>query len=284
MTDPQRERLATVIERFYKNAPSIRQMDEDPIAFPHRYADPKDIEVVGWLSAALALGRVSLFRAVTEKILKLMRDTPYHYLMTFDPHRERPKFTEIYYRFYTGDDLFSLVSQLSRAVREFGTLRALFTSLYREEEGDIGPSLSRFVARMRSFITATPPSLIPSPASGSACKRLNLYLRWMVRPNDGVDFGLWKEIPPSQLIVPLDTHIVRISRYLGLTKRLSPNWLMAKEITENLKRFDPIDPLKYDFALCHLGISGACPIQSDREKCKICPLLSACKRGRRLIR
>ncbi len=283
MTPLQRNRLAAVIEGFYKNAPSIRQRDEDPIAIPHRHADPKDIEVAAWLSAALAFGRVSLFRTVIEKILALMHDTPYHYLMTFDPGRERPKFQKLYYRFYTGEDLFSLVSQLSRAVRSFGSLRTLFSSLYQEEDEDIGPSLSRFVATMRG-LTATPPSLIPSPASGGACKRLNLYLRWMVRPNDGVDFGLWKEIPPSRLIIPLDAHVVRISRYLGLTKRLSPNWMMAKEITESLRRFDPIDPLKYDFALCHLGISGACPIRPDREKCKICPLLSACKRGRRLIR
>jgi hypothetical protein len=100
------------------------------------------------------------------------------------------------------------------------------------------------------------PFLFPSPASGSACKRLCMFLRWMVRPADGIDLGLWKAIPPRKLIIPVDAHIQRISRFLGLTQRKQADWRMAQEITAALKKFDSDDPVKYDFSLCHIGISG----------------------------
>src|SRR3569832_1913961 len=208
--------------------------------------------------------------------------------MSFDLKKEAPRFQGIYYRMNTSEDLLAFIYLMSRTVRKYGSIGALFRSLYREEEPDLGPTLSRFVGAVFSF--ATGPvygknvipdglrQLLSSPASGSACKRLNLFLRWMVRPDDNVDFGLWKEIPPGKLVIPLDTHIIRISRYLGLTARKSPDWKMAKEITYSLKRLDPHDPLKYDFSLCHLGISGACPIEKDRAKCSVCPLLAACWR------
>lgn len=261
---------------------------------PRRYADSREIEAVALLSSTLAYGRVPLFKAVVEKILALTEGSPYRYLMSFDPEKEAPRFQGIYYRLNASEDLLAFVYLMSRTVRQYGSIGALFRSLYREGEADLGPTLSRFVEAVFSFDTRPVygKNLIPdglrqllsSPASGSACKRLNLFLRWMVRPDDGVDFGLWKEIPPGKLIIPLDTHIIRISRYLGLTARKSPDWKMAKEITDSLKRLDPDDPLKYDFSLCHLGISGACPIEKDRAKCAVCPLLAACRRGIRAVR
>jgi uncharacterized protein (TIGR02757 family) len=293
MTSEQKKRLAPLLESFYQNHPLAGRIKDDPVELPHRYTDPKEIELVGWLSAALAYGRVDLFKAAVEKILALMEGGPSSYLARFDPDRERPRFKGIYYRLNAPKDLFCFIYMMSQVVQRYGSVGALFRSLYREEEEDLGPTLSRFIAAVTSVdprpvygkreIPDGLRQLLSSPVHGSACKRMNLYLRWMVRPNDGIDFGLWEEIPPAKLIIPLDTHIVRISRYLGLTRRKSPDWKMAKEITESLKAFDPVDPLKYDFGLCHLGISGACPIERDQEKCRACPLLDGCRRGRRAV-
>jgi uncharacterized protein (TIGR02757 family) len=111
--------------------------------------------------------------------------------------------------------------------------------------------------------------LLPSPRKGSACKRMNLFLRWMVRSED-IDFGIWDNIPPNKLVIPLDTHIARISKCLGLTRRASADWKMAEEITGALREFDPEDPLKYDFALCHHGISGLCKGERNDNTCLEC--------------
>jgi uncharacterized protein (TIGR02757 family) len=116
----------------------------------------------------------------------------------------------------------------------------------------------------------------PAPSNGSACKRLNLYLRWMVRPADGLDLGLWTKVDPADLIIPIDTHLGRISRNLGLTKRKSADWKSAEEVTARLARLDPADPLKYDFALCRLGILDRCPKRVDPVKCAECIIRDIC--------
>ena len=105
---------------------------------------------------------------------------------------------------------------------------------------------------------------------------MNLFLRWMVRPDDGVDLGVWRHVSPSQLIIPLDTHVSRIASYLGLTQRRTVDWRMAQEVTRRLRQIDPDDPVKYDFALCRLGILDACPRRRDPIKCAGCDLLSVC--------
>jgi uncharacterized protein (TIGR02757 family) len=124
--------------------------------------------------------------------------------------------------------------------------------------------------------------LLPSPLGQGAAKRLNLFLRWMVREADGVDFGLWTKVSPAQLIIPLDTHIHRMGLRLGLTSRKSPGWRTAEEITAALRRLDPADPVKYDFALCHYAMSGACPLVSQKTICRACALRPVCRTGRRL--
>jgi uncharacterized protein (TIGR02757 family) len=123
-------------------------------------------------------------------------------------------------------------------------------------------------------------AFLSDPASGSACKRLNLFLRWMVRPDDGLDLGLWAPVRPDQLVIPLDTHEARISRYLGLSDRRTVDWKMAVEVTEGLRRLDPSDPVRYDFALSRLGILDECPRRRDPVKCRRCPLVPVCTLGR----
>jgi uncharacterized protein (TIGR02757 family) len=126
--------------------------------------------------------------------------------------------------------------------------------------------------------------LFSGPARGGASKRLCLFLRWMVRSDDGIDLGLWSFIPPAKLIMPLDAHVVRIGSYLGLTRRRSPGWLMAREMTARLRTLSPEDPVKYDFALCHFGMAGECPIRPERKRCARCGLQQVCRVGRRSIR
>lgn len=123
--------------------------------------------------------------------------------------------------------------------------------------------------------------LLPFAEAGAA-KRLNLYLRWMVRGPDEIDFGIWKQVKPSELVIPLDTHVMRISRWLGLTKRNTIGWATAEEVTASLRRLDPLDPVRYDFALCHYGMSGVCPAKPVRTNCVKCPLRGECAIGRKL--
>ncbi len=284
----RRPSLAPYLETLYRTFPRSRIQD-DPIAIPHRYSDPLEIELTGLLTVSFAYGRAPFFNQTVDKILSLADQSFPRYLITFNLEKERPRFSGIYYRFNRSEDILALVYMMSEIVKQYGGIKPLFISCYRRSDEDIGPTLSRFIEAIKAIdtkpvygIAKKPKGLLqffPSPDQNSACKRWNLYLRWMVRPNDGVDFGIWSEIPPSKLVIPLDTHIARIGQYLGLTSRKSPDWTMAKEITQSLKGIDPLDPLKYDFPLCHLGISGACPILPNKEKCNVCNMLPACKRG-----
>ena len=148
---------------------------------------------------------------------------------------------------------------------------------YHDTDGDFRESMARFADALRGDATnRSMRHLVSDPRAGSACKRLALYARWMVRPADGIDLGLWP-IAPSALIVPVDTHVHRISRNLGLTRRCTASWATAEEITAALRRFDPYDPVKYDFALCHLGVSRDCPSRPDLAKCERCVLQDVCR-------
>jgi len=264
------------------------RLAHDPVSFPHRYRDPQDIEVVAWLAATLAYGNVVVFSAVIEKWLALTGGAPYRYFLNFQPNRERPDYAGLYHRFATATDLFAFGLMIHRILQTSGSLGRLFAESFDDGDDDIRPALTRFVdaarAKFDGQMTPGLRHLLPSPQDGSACKRLNLYLRWMVRPADGIDFGLWTRIPPNRLVVPLDVHTFRIYRYLGFTRRKSANWKTAQEITQILLQIDAEDPVGYDFALCHLGMSGDCPPIGQRNRCHVCPLLDICRRGCRMTR
>jgi uncharacterized protein (TIGR02757 family) len=187
----------------------------------------------------------------------------------------------------------AVLAALGRARRRHRSLRDLFLAGYEPRDRDLGPSLQRFVTAVRGEIrrgrsrTAVSEdrlpygvrTFFPDPARGGACKRLNLYLRWMVRGDDGVDLGLFAPVRPDQLVVPLDTHVSRISRYLGLTRRRTVDWKMAVEVTEGLRRWDRDDPVRFDFALSRLGILDACPRRVDPVRCAACSLVTVCRLG-----
>lgn len=237
----------------------------DPIEFPHQYQEPEEIEIAGFIASSLAFGRIELFKPVIRKVLSFSDGSLYDYIANFDPHADARYFDGLYYRMCKGRDVACLIFILREVIRKYGTIKNLFYYCY-DGQDNIRDGLQRFVDTLRG-VDPTPVygrrvyprgllQLLPSPANGGACKRLNMYLRWMVRPDDGIDFGLWDKVPPSVLIIPLDTHIIRICKSLNMTRRKSADWKMAEEITAGFKRIAPEDPLKYDFALCHLGISG----------------------------
>jgi uncharacterized protein (TIGR02757 family) len=173
-------------------------------------------------------------------------------------------------------------------LEEADSIGEFFLGCYDSEAEDITLALSEFCSAILAMDYAPVfgqagipansyfPFFFPSPAAGSACKRLCMYLRWMVRPADGFDLGLWHYVSPAKLIIPVDAHIRRIGFYLGLTSRKQADWRMAREITASLRRLDPDDPVKYDFPLCHLGISEGCD-GHDRLRCSACPIAEVCE-------
>ncbi len=274
-----KEPLKKILDRFYRDFDFRERLRHDPLEFPHRYSNPADIEAAGFISACFAYGRVDLFKPVIEKILKPCGNRPGAYFLKFSLKREMRHFQKISYRFNREEDILCFIYILHRVLKKWGSLRDLFYHFYQPDHTDIRTALEGFINYILAIDTRPvygknikPKGLLqllPSPKRGSACKRMNLFLRWMVRRKD-IDLGIWERIPPSKLIIPLDTHISRISRCLGLTDRTASDWKTAQEITASLRRFDPLDPLKYDFALCHQGISGLCRGEARVSVCSGC--------------
>jgi uncharacterized protein (TIGR02757 family) len=267
------------LNRFYREYNFRERLLHDPIEIPHRYQDNHDVEIAGFLASCFAYGKVGLFKPVVEKVLSLMGKHPYDFLLHFSLARHARLFQGVQYRFNRTEDIISLLFMLHAVLGKEGTLERSFRHHYHDTDRNIGNGLAGMVDDFLRIDTAKiykrnikPAGLMqffPSPAKGSTCKRQNLFLRWMVRDRD-IDFGIWKGIPKNKLVIPLDTHIVKISRCLGFTERKSQDWKTAVEITESLKQFDPEDPLKYDFALCHQGISGLCKGISTKTACRHC--------------
>lgn len=244
------------IKRAYERFDFRKRIGNDPVEFPHRYREKRDIEVSGFIASLFSYGRVSLFKPVVERILKAMGDSPYDFLLNFIPERHNRLFHGLYYRFQKEEDILELMRILSCVLRESGSLEKAFSRFYTPGDRDTGRAIegfSSYILSLSRYKYNGLKQLFPLPSSGSACKRMNLFLRWMVR-KDEVDLGIWKDIPKNRLIIPLDVHISRLALKYGLTKRRTPDWKMAVEITESLKRLDPEDPLKYDFVLCHTGM------------------------------
>lgn len=269
----------------------------DPILFLGRYRRPEDVEAVGWIASAFAYGRVETIQANVERILAALGPEPAAALDRIQDFSAfaRDSLAGFRHRFHSGFDAAILLFVIAQARASAGSLRSFFESEMREEEGDVGPLLSRIVGKIsrldyrpvaggRSLPQGSPARFFfPDPAQGSACKRWNLYLRWMVR-RDRLDYGLWPGIPACRLVIPTDTHIHRVATRLGLTRRRSADWRTARQITDRLARFDPRDPVRYDYALCRIGILGVCQSDLRRSRCLECAAVEACPAGRRRAR
>ena len=262
----------------------------DPVELPRRYADPDDAEVAALFAASLAYGRADVFKPVVERVLAAMGPSPAAFVREFARAPDPSFFAGAIYRFNRPPDLAALAAAIGAVRARHGSLGARFAALLRDGHGNLRGALARFAAELRgaprveSLLAGRGPRglahLLPDAAGPGASKRWNLYLRWMVRGPDGVDLGLWKEVPPAALVVPLDTHVHRVARALGLTARTDASWRTAEEITASLRRIDPADPVRYDFALCHLGMSGTCPAHREASRCAACALREACFKGR----
>ena len=269
--------LKRILDQFYADFDFAATIARDPIEFPHSYSAPEDRETAGLISASFAYGNVKLFKTVLRELFSKMGASPHEFLLNFNHKKDGLLFSGLKYRFNENSDIVAYFHIIHKTLVKHRSIQQAFNLHYSHDDPDISRGLAGLVDTMLQVDTSPvygsdirPPGLVQlltSPEKGSACKRMNLFLRWMIRDRD-IDFGIWKDIPRSKLIIPLDTHIARIGKCLGLTSRSSADWKMAVEITESLKRLDPDDPIKYDFALCHQGISGVC----SSKNCAGCSL------------
>jgi len=287
--------LREPLERLYREFDYGARVARDAIEFPLRYSAPDDREVVALLTACLAYGRVDLFSRALEGVLAVMAPSPAAFVREFDARRDAGAFAAFLYRFNRPRDLVAFCVAARDLLARHGTLEKCFAAGDAEPTGPIGPALERFARAFleadvrdgfpRGRLTRGYRHLFPLPSTGGPCKRLHLFLRWMVR-REPPDLGLWTSISPARLLMPVDTHIENMSRAIGLTRRRSRNWKMAEEITGRLALVDPTDPVKYDFALCHKRMSGDCRDRRDAVVCAPCGLRVVCRhwRGRRATR
>jgi uncharacterized protein (TIGR02757 family) len=278
-----RSRLSKQLEKLYEGF-NVEESATDPVWRVRRYQRREDQEVVGFISAALAFGRVQSVLNSIDGMLAVMGESPAAFVRNFDPARDKDAFKHLVHRWTNGADFAALVWILHEMLRRSGSIENFFAEGLADDAIDVGGALQSFSTRALE-IDVTPiygrrkpkPGVayfFSRPSSGGACKRLNLFLRWMVR-EDRVDLGAWTKVRRGQLIVPLDTHVIRVGQCLQLTTLKSPGWRMAVDITAGLRAIDPIDPVKFDFSICHLGMMNACGF-GKRHKDAHCPLKGAC--------
>jgi uncharacterized protein (TIGR02757 family) len=282
LDDAERTALKSRLDALYESF-NCADTATDPIQIVRRFTNSADREVVGFCAAALAFGRVASVLQSIERLLGVMGASPAAYVRRFDVRRDARALNPIVHRWTTGADLTALIVILQRMLRR-GSLEEFFLEGFDSSAGDVGAALESFSTRaletdLRPVYGKRVPKpgvayLFSRPSCGGACKRLNLFLRWMVR-RDAVDFGLWTRVPAAKLIVPLDTHVIRLGRCLRLTRYTSPGWKMAADITASLRALDPVDPVKYDFSLCHLGMADECGFSRAQGDSR-CPLRGLC--------
>lgn len=248
-------RLKSKLEKIYLQYSNLENTS-DPLHLIHKLKDKNDIEVFAFFASVFAYGSVKQINNVLTEFLRLSEHKPYKFICTFS-NKNKINFK---HRFYSENDITNLLTLLKIILKEFDSIENFFRQFYSDEQSTVKNSISGFsnagLIYYENHFGQTNRAIkfmFPLPEKGSACKRMNLFLRWMVRKDD-LDFGFWKFIPASKLIIPVDTHIAKISFRLGLTKRKNVSWKMAEEITENLRKFDKDDPVRFDYSLCHFDM------------------------------
>ena len=275
--------IRDILERLYARYNHKKFIPPDPLQFVYQYTNRADMEIAGFLSAVLAYGRVRHIEKSLTNLLGNIGDSPFEFVLSFGKDKRR-QLQDFKHRFTRGDDISDLLALLKKILVENGSIEKFFLLGYRKTDRNIIPALSNFcdsltcmhVAEHNGRMSRGLKHLLTTPAGGSACKRLNLFLRWMVR-NDDVDTGLWKSIDKAKLIVPVDVHMARLSRILGFYNRKTVSLATAVKITEGFAEFEPADPVKYDFALSRIGILENCTGRV-RERCMDCELSEFCSR------
>lgn len=228
-------------------------MHPDPLEFLYEYESPGDREIVALLASSLAYGRVVLILRNVRVLLDAMGPSPAEFVVASSESYIMKSFPGFRHRFTTGEDVARLLLGARRALGEYGSLNRCFTAGMGGRDDDVVPALRAFSGELSGPSGGSRGFTLPDPEKGSACKRLNLFLRWLVR-KDRVDPGGWRGVPRSKLVVPLDTHMYRAGRALGFTSRRGADLKAALEITEGFRRLSPRDPVRYDFALTRLGM------------------------------
>lgn len=277
-------RLRTALARLYADY-DREESAADPVHRVRPFTGAADREIAGFCAAALAFGRVASVLNSIDTLFAILGPHPSAFVRAFDPDAPHPELRAMVHRWTRGTDLVALLWMLRQMLERSGSIEGFFVEGLDDGAPDVSQALDSFSARAlaldmrrayRRRLRGRPGVcyFFPRPSTGSACKRLNLFLRWMVR-RDAIDLGVWTHVPASKLIVPLDTHVIRLGRCLGLTKYASPGWRMAADVTASLRRLDPDDPVRFDFSLCHVGMMNACGfgrMQGDSQ----CPLKGLC--------
>jgi uncharacterized protein (TIGR02757 family) len=282
MKSKRTTQIKNILERLYAKYNHRNLIAPDPLQFVYRYSNRADMEIAALLSAELAYGRVQQIQKNLAELFVRMGNSPYTFVQGFGKS-ERKKLRGFKHRFTSGDDISALLELLKIVLDKNGSIENYFLVGYNRNDENIATALTKFSDSLLDMYASThnrAPSkglryLLTRPADGSACKRLNLFLRWMVR-NDDVDTGLWRSIDKSKLIVPVDVHMARLCKILGLYNRKTASLTAAIEITQSFSKIEPSDPVKYDFALSRIGIVENCTGHYSID-CKDCELASFCQ-------
>jgi uncharacterized protein (TIGR02757 family) len=264
----------------------------DPVHLVRPFRRNDDREIAGFCAAALAFGRVQSVINSIRTLFGIMGAHPAAFVREFDPGAPHPELRQMVHRWIRGVDLVALLWILRQMLERSGSVENFFVEGLSSEHEDVGPALDSFSTRALALDlrraypstslgaggTRSRPGVcyfFPRPSAGSACKRLNLFLRWMVR-SDEIDLGVWTQVPAAKLIVPLDTHVIRLGHCLRLTRYASAGSKMAADITATLRALDPGDPVRFDFSICHIGMMNACGY-GRRQGDSQCPLRGLCR-------
>ncbi len=253
MDDQLRSLLDAAVARF--NRPGF--VDDDPISIPHRFSQKQDVEIMGLLAATLAWGQRKTIINSARRLAELMDEAPFDFVKNH-VETDRARFLPFAHRTFQPTDSLWFLEFLHSFYRENDSLETAFSRHLSPDSTDIGPALIGFhnLFFEREDAPERTRKHVATPARGSTCKRLCMFLRWMVRRDEaGVDFGIWRGISPAQLCVPLDVHVERVARRLGLLERKQTDWRAVLELTGRLRELDPADPVKYDFALFGMGLA-----------------------------
>ncbi|MBI4556779.1 MAG: TIGR02757 family protein [Candidatus Hydrogenedentes bacterium] len=245
-------RLKPILDDLYSRYNRPEYITPDPLQFVVGYPDVRDREIAGMIASSLAFGNIAQILRSISGILDTMT-RPCSFLLETDDREIRRRFAGFRHRFVSDREFTAMLIGVKRAINRHGSLHGLFAHGMRPEHDSVLPALEHFVQQLRAEAGRDLKFLLPSPRDGSACKRLLLFLRWMVR-HDAVDPGGWVDLSAEKLVVPLDTHLFRIARQLGFTDRKQANLRTALEVTEAFRRICPEDPVKYDFVLTRFGI------------------------------
>lgn len=257
MLDEAQKKLKDFLDRKVEeyNRPSF--IAADPVVVPHAYRKKQDIEIAGFFAATFAWGNRTTIISKSKTLLHLIDNSPHDFILNHQ-EKDRKRFEGFCHRTFNTTDLLYFISFLQHHYQQNESLEEAFTGLAKKErKPSMEDHLNRFYDNFFSLehVPSRTRKHVAAPFKNSACKRLNMFLRWMVRDdNKGVDFGIWHRIKPEQLVCPLDLHVARVARKFNLVARPNADWKSAMELTARLRDFDFRDPVKYDFALFALGV------------------------------